>query len=80
MYARHGATPGSNRGGVAKTVGAIIRRLPNLSLIIKNPNAKHRMNNGWVPLEYRLAYIQNRWYVRYRPVYRRLMKAIGLRK
>jgi hypothetical protein len=80
MYARHGETPGSNRGRVAKTVGAMLRRLPMLSLIIRNPNARHRMPNKWVPLEYRLAYLQNRWYAEYRPKYRRVMQLLKLRK
>jgi hypothetical protein len=80
MCVPHGATPGSNRGRGSKDGWGILRRVPLLTLIVKNRNAKHRMNNKWVPMEYRLAYLQNRWYAQYRPKYRKLMQRLNLRK
>jgi hypothetical protein len=79
MYARPGETHASNRG-VAKQRRGVYRRLPYLTLLLPNTKARHRMHGHRVAWKYQIAYIQNRWYAEYRPVYRRLMTKLKLRK
>ena len=85
MYAPHGATHDSNRGrnkdgGGALRGRGIARYIRYLTLFIPNYNAKHRYKGNGLVMRYEWNYIQNRYYAHYRPMVRKLLKKLRLRK
>ena len=87
MYAPHGETPGSssppNKDGEGIKTGrhkGIQHGLKYLTIIIPNYKARHRSKGDGIQWGYEWAYLQNRYYVKYRPLIRVIMKKLKLRK
>jgi hypothetical protein len=73
-----GETHDLNRG--CNKDGRGILSVRGITLLIPNYKAKHRSTGKGMVWKYELRYLQNRWYTHGRPRYRRIMKALGLRK
>jgi hypothetical protein len=89
MSEQHGETHASNRGYNKDGWGAPIpapiaprtRRTPiHYTLLIPNNKAKHRSRGDGIVWRHQWNYIQNRYYVEYRPRLRAILKAIKFRK